>query len=98
MQAHRPGSTLVSLLLAAGVLVAHALAIGAPPAPHGIQSVSHSPEQPHSGQAVQITAKVPDTATSIVLEYQLVEPGKYIELKDPAFKTNWLSIPMKTRP
>lgn len=98
MQAHRPGRSLTTLLLAACVLAAHAFAIDAAPAPPQIQAVTHSPEQPHSGQAVQITAKILDTATSIVLEYQLVDPGKYIELKDPVFKTNWLSIPMKTRP
>jgi hypothetical protein len=59
-----------------------------------IEAVSHRPAQPISGATVRISAKVPIGATRVSLEYQLVDPGKYIDLKDAAFKTNWVSLAM----
>lgn len=56
--------------------------------------VHHSPEQPQSGDSVQISATLPPAVTAALLEYQIVDPGKYIERNDPAYKTNWLSVPM----
>ncbi len=67
-------------------------------APPAIRQVEHTPEQPASGQPVKITAKVtdPDGVSSVVLEYQIVNPGNYIELGDPAYTNaaNWASLAM----
>src|ERR1700704_2435468 len=60
----------------------------------GLTPIHHAPPQPHSGEAVEITAALAPNITRATLEYQIVEPGKYIELKDPAYKTAWSSIPM----
>src|SRR5262249_29945254 len=56
----------------------------------------HKPPQPVAGQPVIITAKVtdPDGVASVVLEYQLVDPGNYIEITDASYATNWTSLPM----
>ena len=59
-----------------------------------ISDVTHSPPQPQSATPVQISARIKGPVANASLEYQWVEPGKYIDLKDPAFKTNWLSVPM----
>jgi hypothetical protein len=59
--------------------------------------VQHEPQEPKSGQAVQITAKLTDASTSesYRLEYQVVEPGKYIALRDPAFQNQWTALKMQ---
>src|ERR1044071_1743527 len=60
-------------------------------------AVGHEPTQPQSGQAVSLRArfKVPPAAgNELLLEYQIVEPGKYIALRDAAFQKQWTSIPM----
>jgi hypothetical protein len=61
-----------------------------------VRQVNHSPEQPKSGDSVTITAKVSDSdgVASVNLLYQLVEPGSYIELSDPAYQTTWVTVPM----
>ena len=59
-----------------------------------ISDVRHEPREPHARQAVRISAQAGPGVRSAVLEYQLVEPGKYIGLKDTAFQTNWVSVPM----
>ena len=61
-----------------------------------IREVNHAPSQPRPGEAVVITVKLPTTTPpkSVVLRYQLVDPGKYIALQDPGFKSHWISIPM----
>ena len=58
--------------------------------------VKHTPERPRSGEAVRITiaANPPASVRAPVLQYQLVDPGRYIEAKDPAYKNNWVSVPM----
>ena len=63
--------------------------------PH-IRQVNHSPKQPKSGQAVTITAKVTDSdgVSDVILSYQLVEPGSYINIKDWQYNTNWTNIAM----
>ncbi|MBI3417441.1 MAG: lamin tail domain-containing protein [Verrucomicrobia bacterium] len=68
-------------------------------APPQIRQVEHSPQQPTSGQSVRITAKVtdPDGVASVMLQYQIVDPGSYIELDDEAYRTNWVSVPMNDR-
>jgi len=60
-------------------------------------SVKHSPLQPHSGQAVEIRAALGQKITAATLQYQIVEPGNYIELKDPAYKTKWTQLIMSRR-
>ena len=61
-----------------------------------MRQVSHSPTAPVSGQDVTITMKItdPDGVASAFLEYQLVEPGDYIEINDPRYATNWTTIAM----
>lgn len=56
---------------------------------------AHTPLRPRSGQAVGITAEVGPDLSEVRLEYQLVEPGAYIELKDPAYASNWVALAMK---
>ena len=58
--------------------------------------VSHTPSSPHSGEAVRITANLPGNPTRVVLQYQAVEPGRYIELRDPGFRTKWVELPMQS--
>ncbi|PYK99740.1 MAG: hypothetical protein DME19_07575 [Verrucomicrobia bacterium] len=64
--------------------------------PPAIRRVDHSPNQPGSGKPVGITAKItdPEGVTGVTLQYQLVDPGNYIELTDAAYSNNWTSIPM----
>ncbi|HUS37041.1 MAG TPA: lamin tail domain-containing protein, partial [Verrucomicrobiae bacterium] len=64
--------------------------------PPAIRQVDNSPNQPLPGEAVTITAKVtdPEGVTSVQLQYQIVDPGNYIELTDPAYATSWTSIAM----
>ncbi|MBN1126632.1 MAG: lamin tail domain-containing protein [Sedimentisphaerales bacterium] len=73
--------------------------------PH-IRQVEHSPRQPSSDQTVTITAKVtdPDGVVEVTLQYQIVEPGRYIRyeysdgnnnrLPDPEYENGWISVPM----
>src|SRR5438552_1501210 len=82
------------------LLVALALACatwgGLSPA-HGLgPKVSHLPEQPRSGEPVRITARLADAPPDgpMILQYQLVDPGHYIDLKEEAFKTNWSRVTM----
>jgi hypothetical protein len=58
--------------------------------------VLHEPQQPKSAESVRITAdfkNLPKPA-DLVVQYQLVDPGKYIALNDPEFKTQWVSTKM----
>jgi hypothetical protein len=57
--------------------------------------VTHTPQQPKPDQAVKITATLAPGFTNVTLQYQLVEPGAYIELKDPEYEKNWLTLPMR---
>ena len=65
----------------------------APPAP---RQVGHSPEQPKSGEAVVISAKVtsPQGVQDVALEYQLVAPGAYVRATDAAYNEGWISLAM----
>jgi len=65
------------------------------PPPAWLLKVEHSPAQPRSGQSVQIKARVRSAITNIVLLYQVVDPGAYIELQDAAFTNNWVSLAMQ---
>jgi hypothetical protein len=65
-------------------------------APPQVRQVNHTPQQPASGQPVIITTKVtdPDGVAAVRLDYQLVDPGSYIELSDPAYTNSWNTLPM----
>ncbi len=72
-----------------------AYATNAPPAARQVAVV---PEQPRAGESVRVSVKVtdPEGVASVVLEYQVVEPGAYIELGDAAYAdpANWRSLAM----
>ena len=63
--------------------------------PHILQ-VKHLPKQPKSNEIVTITAKVTDDdgVASVILGYQLVDPGSYIHIDDAAYGTSWTSLGM----
>jgi hypothetical protein len=73
-------------------------------APPQLRQVRHSPvgrvpAQDKSilpGEEVLISAKVtdPDGVLSVILQYQVVEPGDYIKHDDPRFTTRWNSLTM----
>ena len=56
--------------------------------------VEQTPKQPRAGEPVRIAARVRPDVTAVTLQYQLVEPGAYLELKDPAFARHWTPVPM----
>ncbi|MDB5319807.1 MAG: hypothetical protein JWN40_1438 [Phycisphaerales bacterium] len=62
--------------------------------PNWCTHVTHAPQQPKPNQAVHVTATIAPSFTNITLQYQLVDPGAYIELKDPAYAKNWIALPM----
>lgn len=64
--------------------------------PPQIRQVQHTPRQPVPGQALTITAKItdPDGVANVTLEYQIVEPGNYIEITDAAYAGNWSAVAM----
>ena len=63
--------------------------------PH-IRQVKHRPKQPKTGETVTITAKVTDAdgIAGVTLDYQVVEPGDYININDPRYFTDWDNITM----
>jgi hypothetical protein len=78
-------------------------------APPIIRQVSHTPQQPKSGEAVTVTAKVTDSdgVLTVRLLYQIVEPGSYVPVTLPNYpsttspttanvnyKTNWTTVVM----
>ena len=71
-------------------------AIYATNSPPQIRQVDHSPNQPMTGETVTITAKVtdPDGVAAVSLQYQLVNPGGYLELTDAAYTNTWSTLPM----
>jgi hypothetical protein len=58
--------------------------------------IALSPEQPKTAESVRITARGEGApkAELLSLQYQIVEPGAYISLADPDFKTKWVSLEM----
>jgi hypothetical protein len=56
--------------------------------------VKHAPQQPKTGQAVAVSAGVLATYTDVSLQYQVVEPGAYVERADPEYDKNWTPLPM----
>lgn len=61
------------------------------------EQVSHTPRSPKSDEPVQITVSidVPQGIQSMRLFYQVVEPGNYIALQDPAYQSNWTAVDMQ---
>ena len=58
----------------------------------------HEPLAPRSGETVRISVQAPPSVTQMVLRYQVVDPGRYIELNDPGYRNNWLSQTMQAKP
>ena len=58
--------------------------------------LKHAPLQPKSGEAVLVTAdfKTQHKPKQLELQYQIVDPGKYIALNDAAYKTQWTPAKM----
>lgn len=52
------------------------------------------PAQPRSGQPVEISIFPDKPAKTVILEYQIVDPGKYIAYTDEAYLNSWQSVPM----
>jgi hypothetical protein len=67
-----------------------------PNPPPQLRQVAHDPKGPRSGEGVRVTMKATDGdgVASMTLEYQVVDPGAYIEIDDPEYETNWVSVPM----
>ncbi|MDB6039215.1 MAG: hypothetical protein JWM99_3056, partial [Verrucomicrobiales bacterium] len=53
-----------------------------------------SPSRIHSNEPVEITIRPVLQAKALTLQYQTVDPGKYIAIKDAAYKSQWTDIPM----
>ena len=70
-------------------------ATNSPPAVHQVQ---HSPLTPKAGEPVTLSLQAldPDGVASVVLEYQIVEPGDFIQLNDPGYALNWIRLPMSS--
>jgi len=63
--------------------------------PHTRQ-VKHSPKQSMSDEVVTVSAKVTDSdgVAGVILEYQVVEPGSYIDIADWQYRSNWTGVAM----
>src|SRR5438046_2269522 len=57
--------------------------------------VAHAPKAPKSGDAVKITVSIAEGVTDVTLQYQVVEPGAYIEFHDREYSKNWTTVAMK---
>jgi hypothetical protein len=60
-----------------------------------LTAVGHKPEQPRSGEMVTVTAATAVTLKSLELEYQIVEPGKYIPYPDRGYSSGWIPMAME---
>lgn len=60
------------------------------------RQVEHRPGAPMSGEAVTITVKVTDddAVNQVLVQYQVVAAGDYIELSDARYQTAWTDLPM----
>lgn len=67
---------------------------GPPAAPSWCMEESHTPRQPRSGEAVTISMRTGKGIATARLEYQVVDAGAYIELKDTAYGKNWVAVSM----
>lgn len=64
--------------------------------PPQTRQVKNEPEQPQEGEPVRISAKVtdPDGVASVMLSYQIVQPGQYIRKTDSQYADNWKELRM----
>lgn len=64
--------------------------------PPGIEAVTHTPTAPTSSDAIYVSATVSDSdgVAAVYLHYQVVAPGAYIRLTDPAYATQWTVLAM----
>jgi hypothetical protein len=64
--------------------------------PPQIAEVEHQPQAPTSGDTVTIAAAVQDRdgIAAVTLSYQLVAPGSYVPLNDPAYNQGWQTVAM----
>ena len=59
--------------------------------------VVHIPETPKTAQGVIVTVDLSGHQPlrgELTLEYQVVEPGKYVALEDAAYRKGWVELPM----
>jgi pimeloyl-ACP methyl ester carboxylesterase len=56
--------------------------------------VRHTPARPKPAEAVRVTARPAAGTTKPILKLQAVAPGKYVRKSDPAYETDWTSLPM----
>src|SRR5438105_2463809 len=56
-----------------------------------VSEARHSPQQPPAGIPVTIYLKLRSAAASVALEYQTVDPGEYIAIKDAKYAAAWVS-------
>ena len=68
-----------------------------PDPPPLIQNVRHSPQTPHSGEAIQVTARIVDPGgiAQATLLYQVVHPGHYLQRNHANYLTQWEAIPLR---
>src|ERR1044071_3603076 len=57
--------------------------------------VKHLPKAPKSGEKVVISLSKASGIQEAALEYQIVLPGSYVALKDPAYARGWTSVAMQ---
>lgn len=64
--------------------------------PPQVRQIHHSPRQPASGEVVTISAKITDSdgILRVTLAYQVVSPGAYVAITDPAFSSGWSTLSM----
>jgi hypothetical protein len=66
--------------------------------PAWLGSLDISPQQPKSGESVKIVAHVQAGVSEVAFEYQIVDPGAYVEFKDEGYAKNWISQRMRRAP
>lgn len=90
---------MVCLGLLAGILLSlKAAEVQEEIRPALITKVENAPGQPRAGEAVTISATAAASVEELSIEYQVVEPGKYIALADRDYKSNWKSVSMEKVP
>lgn len=64
--------------------------------PPAIEAVSHTPTAPTSHDTIVVNATVIDNdgVAGVYLHYQVVAPGAYIRIWDPAYQTQWTTLAM----
>jgi hypothetical protein len=62
-----------------------------------IQSVEHTPQSPTVRDTVTVRARVTDDdgVSAVTLRVQVVTPGNYIRLNDPAYSNQWTAYAMQ---